>query len=203
MNAKEPTERTKTIFELLNSKFILLLTGALLSGILVPVFQKNQERADWRNKTKYSELKYELDQKRLCLQEFINLTNYPPFAYDRLKRYLKDPLSIEQLDAAISVMEEEQQKRIQQNAKVMSLVLLNYKDNTRLVTALNKYIEETNKYLLQLEKLIEENAQKRKTQKDDSMTSELQVPNISYLEQFSTDIIWKMHDDISKISQMY
>jgi hypothetical protein len=53
------------------SKLGLLVIGAILSGVLVPVFQYTQERVKWHEQNRYNSLVLQLTHMRESLEQFI------------------------------------------------------------------------------------------------------------------------------------
>ncbi len=65
------TEPVKSRWQWLESKLMLLVIGALLSGILVPTFQFTQEKIKWHRQNRYDSLERQLTSMRGSLKQFI------------------------------------------------------------------------------------------------------------------------------------
>jgi hypothetical protein len=67
----DPAPPKKTRWAWVESKLALLIVGAVVSGILVPVFQYTQERVKWRQQNDYDSLVLQLTNMRESLKQFI------------------------------------------------------------------------------------------------------------------------------------
>ncbi|MEK6410422.1 MAG: hypothetical protein AABN34_26160 [Acidobacteriota bacterium] len=66
LSKKEPSGRSliNTIWEKAGSGLGLLLIGAVVTGILVPIFQHRQKTLEWERQIRYETVKYNLDMRR-------------------------------------------------------------------------------------------------------------------------------------------
>jgi hypothetical protein len=67
----EPAPQKKSRWSWVETKLGLLVIGAVVSGILVPVFQYTQERVKWRQQNNYNSLVLQLTNMRESLKQFI------------------------------------------------------------------------------------------------------------------------------------
>jgi hypothetical protein len=65
----KPTKKSRWAW--LESKLGLLVIGAIVSGVLVPVFQYTQERVKWHQQNRYNSLVLQLTNMRESLKQFI------------------------------------------------------------------------------------------------------------------------------------
>jgi hypothetical protein len=66
----------------LESKVGLLLVGAIISGVLVPTFQYNQEKLKWHRQNRYENLERQLGSMRESLKQFIAVQALSAQLYD-------------------------------------------------------------------------------------------------------------------------
>ena len=103
----------------LESRFGLLVIGAIVSGILVPIFQYTQEAIKWQKQNRYSSLERQQGSMRESLKQFIAVQALSAELYD-LGLAIMDapsmtvnPLQLEQWRKDFRAL---QARRIQQNA---------------------------------------------------------------------------------------
>lgn len=109
----------------LESKFGLLVIGAIVSGILVPTFQYTQESIKWQRQNRYSSLEHQLGSMRESLKQFIAVQALSAELYDLGLAIMDAPsttaaqLQLEQWRKDFRAL---QAQRIQQNAAFAATV---------------------------------------------------------------------------------
>lgn len=78
----ESAPARKSSWAWLESKFGLLLIGAILSGVLVPTFQFTQEQIKWHRQNRYDSLERQLGSIRESLKQFIAVQALSAELYD-------------------------------------------------------------------------------------------------------------------------
>jgi len=112
----------------IESKIVLLLIGALITGILVPTFQYTQKRWEWKRQNQFANLTFRLNVMRDCLKEFNYLSAFAPEAYERIKPIIKGKkLTSKESEDLERQYVNLQNRRFVQNAKVISL-MVHFKD---------------------------------------------------------------------------
>ncbi|MER2623358.1 MAG: hypothetical protein ABTS22_05400 [Accumulibacter sp.] len=103
----------------LDSKFGLLLIGAVISGVLVPTFQFTQEEIRWHRQNRYNNLERQLGSMRESLKQFIAVQALSAELYDLGLAVLDTPVAAadrpqrEQWRKELRAL---QARRVQQNA---------------------------------------------------------------------------------------
>jgi hypothetical protein len=72
----EPRNRRDRFKSWLESNFALLLIGSIISTLLVPYFQHQQDVLTWQRQNRYDNLKYKLGEMRSCLEDLLTLPAY-------------------------------------------------------------------------------------------------------------------------------
>ncbi len=151
----DPKRKSFSLWDTLNSGFVLLLVTTIVTSILVPIYQKRQQDADWWRQLRSENAKYHLGMMRQCLQDFAQTGTYPSVAYEQLRPALHmDRLSepdYKQLRKSIAQLQEE---RFKQSAKVTSL-LVNYPDPSTARRLAQQYIAEASIYCRQIEAFLD------------------------------------------------
>lgn len=114
---RAPGEKGKWAW--LESKFALLLLGAIISGVLVPTFQYTQERVKWHQQNRYDSLVLQLTNMRESLKQFIAVQALSSELYEIGLDVLQAPagsLDTAQLEQWRKDLRALQQRRIGQNA---------------------------------------------------------------------------------------
>lgn len=119
---QEPKKRSR--FAWVESKIGILLVGALVSGILVPVFQYTQEKIKWKRQNRYENVKYRVGMMRDALKEFVFVHEFIAQAYEQARPLVENPVITQKdIDDYNQQQFALQSKRFQQNAKFASLVI--------------------------------------------------------------------------------
>ena len=109
----------------LNSKFGLLLIGAIISGVLVPTFQFTQEEIKWHRQNRYDSLERQLGSMRESLKQFIAVQALSAELYDLGLAVLDTPsagVNRAQLEQWRKDFRALQARRVQQNAAFAATV---------------------------------------------------------------------------------
>jgi len=119
---QEPKKRSR--FAWVESKLGILIVGALVSGVLVPIFQYTQETIKWRRQNRYENVKYRVGIMRDGIKEFVFVHEFNAEAYELARPLLENPvISQKDVDDYNQQQFELQSKRFQQNAKFASLLI--------------------------------------------------------------------------------
>ncbi len=115
----ESAPARKSSWAWLESRFGLLLIGAILSGVLVPTFQFTQEQIKWHRQNRYDSLERQLGSIRESLKQFIAVQALSAELYDLGLAVLDsssagaDPVQREQWHRDFRAL---QARRVEQNA---------------------------------------------------------------------------------------
>jgi len=136
-----------TVWEKAGSGLGLLLIGAVVTGVLVPIFQNRQKTLEWERQIRYENVKFNLDMRRECLKEFMLAGTFLSEAIELVQPY-RDDLRIpdkefEQLQQRINGI---QSGRFKQNAKVISM-LVHFSDHEMVSRLFDEYTGATTTYL--------------------------------------------------------
>lgn len=135
------------IWEKAGSGLGLLLIGAVVTGVLVPIFQDRQKTLEWERQIRYENVKFNLDMRRECLKEFMLVGTFLSEAIELVEPYKDDQRipekEFEQLQQRIVAI---QSDRFKQNAKAISMLVYfsNYEEASKLFDA---YTSATSAYL--------------------------------------------------------
>lgn len=142
----------------LNSKLAMLLIGSLLSGVLIPLFQFNQKRVEWKRQNQYENYKANIENKEKFLKEFINLSTFTSEIQESTRNLLENANvnTSDYNDYEIHV-NKIQSKRYSQNAEI--LFLLTFIDNQNISDLFNKFIVETDKYIISIKTAIKKHCE--------------------------------------------
>src|SRR5262245_53497303 len=91
LQTSDEEEKTPSRFKWLESKFGILIVGAIVSGILVPVFQYTQETIKWKRQNRYENVKYNLGMMREGMKEFVFVHEFVAEAYERARPFIENP----------------------------------------------------------------------------------------------------------------
>lgn len=112
---KEP-KRSRWLW--LESKLGLLIIAALISGILVPLFQFTQETIKWTRQNRYDNVKYRLEMIRNGMKELTLVHAFVAEAYERTRSFINsETLENKAIDSYRNQMVEMHNRRFVQNAK--------------------------------------------------------------------------------------
>ncbi len=200
--------KPKTHWDRLNGKFVLLVLGSIITGFLVPMFQKHQETLEWQRQIKYDRVKYELSMMRDCLKEFIISTAFVSEAYERVKPLLnKKNINKADFNQFNRQFIEMQNLRFRQNAKVLSLVIY-YREAASTLASINNYIISSTNYLRTIEKYVQNKhchsedpncgTDVQQLNKNDLNMLEHEIKAFANLSILFENAIAKMQDEISK-----
>jgi len=119
------TEPEKSRWQWLESKLVLLVIGALISGILVPTFQFTQEKIKWHRQNRYNSLERKLTSMHGSLKQFIDVHGLSAELYnlgsDALKSQSATPNQV-QLEDWQNEFNLLRKRRIGQNAAFAATV---------------------------------------------------------------------------------
>lgn len=79
---EQSTAAKKSRWVWLESKLVLLIIGAVISGLLVPTFQFTQENIKWHKQNRYDSLERQLDNIRESLKQFVAVHGLSSELYD-------------------------------------------------------------------------------------------------------------------------
>jgi len=148
----EQAPQKRSRFAWLESKIGILFVGALVSGILVPIFQYTQETIKWKRQNRYENVKYRVGVMRDALKEFVFVHEFIAEAYEQARPLVENPIVTQKdIDDYNRQQFELQTKRFQQNAKFASLVI--YFPETKrgnLRQTYNDYLAEVQVFVGQL-----------------------------------------------------
>lgn len=135
------------IWEKAGSGLGLLLVGAVVTGVLVPIFQNRQKTLEWERQIRYENVKFNLDMRRECLKEFMLVGTFLSEAIELVEPYKDDQRipekEFEQLQQKIIAV---QSDRFKQNAKVVSM-LVYFSDYETVSRLFDDYTSATSTYL--------------------------------------------------------
>lgn len=107
----------KGIMQLLQSKIGLLVLGAIITGVLVPIFQASQETIKWARQNRYDNLKFKTDAIRHSIRELSNTHSYIAESSVRLKSIITNSSNKNEYLTTVSrEFTETQSRRLHQNA---------------------------------------------------------------------------------------
>ncbi len=114
----EPAPAKKNKWAWVETKIGLLVIGAVVSGVLVPVFQYTQERVKWRQQNNYNSLVLQLTSMRESLKQFIAVQALSAELYELGLDVLQAPgvIAAPMLEQWRKDLRELQKRRIAQNA---------------------------------------------------------------------------------------
>lgn len=137
----------------MESKLGLLLIGAVLTGILIPLFQATQETIRWTRQNRYDNLKYRLESTRSAMRELTLTHTFVAEAYERTKAVVGKSSTTKEKQANYeSQVLEMQNRRFQQNAKFIgTLALLDETAREPIRLAFNDYLSSVQQYMQVLE----------------------------------------------------
>jgi hypothetical protein len=151
----------KSSYAWLDSKFGLLLVGAVISGILVPTFQFTQEEIKWQRQNRYNALDRQLGNIRDSLKQFIAVQALSAELYD-LGLAVLDARSAgvdgPQLEHWRKDFRALQSRRLQQNATFAATVFYFPTESQQPIrTAWNELISPSQQLQTLVGNLLEEN----------------------------------------------
>lgn len=199
------------IWNKLNSNFSLLIIGAILTGLLVPVFQTHQKTLEWKRQNKYDTVKYNLEMMRNCQKEFVFLTAYTSEAYERARPFIEaDEITKIEYSEFTKQFIEMQNIRLRHVAKVKSLVIYFVNSNS-ILRAIEKYIINSTNYIRDVEYCVyqrfcllrpqECSMEILKINKDEFEKNIAQIQNIVTLNEDFERVISEIQDEIIKVEQ--
>lgn len=123
----------------LESKFSLLIIGAILTGVLIPTFQATQETIKWSRQNRYDNLKYRLDSARAAMKELTITHAFVAEAFERLKTV--DSGNSDALKKYKAQTVEMHNRRFRQNATFVGMLgLIEEKDRDVIQESFNEYL---------------------------------------------------------------
>jgi hypothetical protein len=135
------------LWEKAGSGLGLLLIGAVVTGILVPIFQNRQKTLEWERQIRYENVKYNLDMRRECLKEFMLVGTYLSQSIELVGPYKNEQRipdsDFQQIRTKILEL---QDNRFKQNAKVVAM-LVYFSDYEALSRLFDQYTGATTDYL--------------------------------------------------------
>lgn len=138
------------------SKLGLLVIGALLTGVLIPLFQATQETLKWTRQNRYDNLKYRLDSVRSAMKELTLTHAFVAEAFERARLVRMDaPVSAQALKQYRLQILDMHNRRFQQNARfVGSLDLLDDTDREGIQLTFNEYVSAVQQFNNVTEELV-------------------------------------------------
>jgi hypothetical protein len=136
------------------SKLVLLLIGAAISGLLVPAFQFTQDTISWEREVKRKSVDFRLEVMRKALKEFSLLASYASEGYERTVSYL-DLTAPSDLDRREyrDWYDSFQSRRLAKTADILGL-LIYFDNDEKLKKTLEKYQLEFAKYIKSLKSAV-------------------------------------------------
>jgi len=132
------------------SKLGLLVLGAVLTGVLVPMFQATQESLRWSRQNRYDTLKYRLESSRTALRELVAARAILEESSELASSLIGGLTS---KDAYAAAFIDTNIRRIRQNVKfVNALSFLDAKDRQSALTAFREF-EAEGQFLLEATKV--------------------------------------------------
>lgn len=132
-----------------NSNIAILLIGSLLTGVLIPIFQLNQKRIEWKRQNQYENYKENIENKEKFLKEFIHLSTFTSeiqeLSINMLRNDSVDTSSYNDYEILVNKI---QLKRYSQNAELLFLLI--FIDNQNISDLFNKFIVESDKYIISI-----------------------------------------------------
>lgn len=193
----------------IESKIVLLLIGALITGILVPTFQYTQKLWEWKRQNQFANLTFSLTMMRDCLREFNYLSAFAPEAYERIKPALKGKqLTSKEYDDLEHEYVDLQNRRFTQNAKVISL-MVHFKDTKDFQNlfedeysiAFNLYMRDIDEFIrisrsvtLQTPNNLDNKVAERLDKLKDQLNSKLMELKASHQK-----VVYKMKEEIGRV----
>ncbi|MEQ1558164.1 MAG: hypothetical protein ABL933_04405 [Methyloglobulus sp.] len=141
----------------LESKFSLLIIGAILTGVLIPTFQATQETIKWSRQNRYDNLKYRLDSARVAMKELTITHAFVAEAFERVKIVgLDDSGNSSAIKQYMTQTVEMDNRRFRQNALfVGALGLIDEKDRDVIQDSFNEYLSSVQQLLFVCEAIAE------------------------------------------------
>jgi hypothetical protein len=191
---QEPKKRSR--FAWVESKIGILIVGALVSGILVPIFQYTQETIKWRRQNRYENVKYRVGMMREGIKEFVFVHEFIAEAYEQARPLVENPvISQKDIDDYNQKQFELQSKRFQQNAKFASLVIYFPETNRgNLRQTYNDYLTDVQVFMGQLKTAVGIRSELLKKQSESSSEQ---------LRKQFEEIQTQLDGAITKLNQKY
>jgi hypothetical protein len=146
---KKKSEAGSRFWAWTNNNLALLVIGALLTGVLVPLFQTNQENIKWTRQNKYDNLKYRIDSTRAAMKELTLTHAYVAEVIATTRSRKIDDSNAEKASSeGTDKFTEIQKQRFQQNAKFVGALDL-LEENEREIVR-----DKFNHYLSSVEQMI-------------------------------------------------
>ena len=191
---QEPKKRSR--FAWVESKIGILIVGALVSGILVPIFQYTQETIKWRRQNRYENVKYRVGMMREGIKEFVFVHEFIAEAYEQARPLVENPvIGQKDIDDYNQKQFELQSKRFQQNAKFASLVIYFPETNRgNLRQTYNDYLTDVQVFMGQLKTAVGIRSELLKKQSESSSEQ---------LRKQFEEIQTQLDGAITKLNQKY
>jgi hypothetical protein len=155
--AKSEKEQSKAIrWSWLESKLGILLIGALISGILVPLFQFTQEKIKWTRQNRYENMKYRLEMVRNGIKELTFIHAFVAEAYERTRPFVNNETpDAKMLKSYQSQIIEMNNRRFLENAKfVASLSYFAENERAAILEAFNEYLSSVHAFISLLDNRV-------------------------------------------------
>lgn len=153
--AEEPKKKSR--FAWVDSKVGILILGAIVSGVLVPIFQYTQETIKWKRQNRYENVKFRLGMMREGMKEFVFVHEFIAEAYEHARPLVENPIVTQKdVDLYYQQQLELQSKRFQQNAKFAALLIyFPDKQKGNLRQTYNNYLTDVQTYMGRLKTAVE------------------------------------------------
>jgi hypothetical protein len=130
------------VLAVLNSKLGILILGAVATGILIPLFQNTQHRANWRMENRLDALQFQIGEMRSCRKNFLLLTTAVSEAYETVYSAGMFPGTNSDVGRKMSALEA---TRFVRASEVMATVV-NFPDE-ETETVIRDYLKVLNQYM--------------------------------------------------------
>lgn len=145
-------------FSWIESKLGLLIIAALISGVLVPLFQFSQETIKWSRQNRYDNLKHRLEMTRNSMKELTLAHAFAAEAYERSRTLINsENIDKEALKKYKNQMLEMHNRRFKQNAKFVSLLSYFPEDERWVIRkSFQRYLSSVQASMMLLENTVAE-----------------------------------------------
>lgn len=143
------------VLESLNGGFALLVAGSIVSVLIVPKLQYNQQENEWKRQVKTDYVKFKLGMMRDCYQSFNDTESYFSQAVEAGKQ-IDSPDKISDLEHKEfkTGMAHIIQGSVQSSAKALSLTI-SFPDRTNTRQAILDYDDQVQRYIDKVDRLLE------------------------------------------------
>lgn len=144
---REEEPRRKSPWEALNSGFVLLVFGSVVSAYLVPTFERTARQEEWRRTTLAENAKYRLEMMRQGLQKLTTLGAADPEAMTIAKEIQNEPRMDDRAYGELRKRWRALETTRFANAASVRASLVYFDRRAEIAEALEGYLDESGRYL--------------------------------------------------------